>query len=83
MNVSSCFKNSTNVEKSTSPPKKLDPLTNDSFMLIIKEFEKQRNKDREMEKLQREKERKEDIENFELECKRNLEQLKIELSLPP
>ena len=83
MNVSACFKNSTNLEKPTSPPKKLDPLPNDHLMLIIKDIEKQRNDEREKEKLHREKERKEDLENFQLEIKRNLEKLNIKLSLPP
>ena len=83
MNVSTCYKNSTNLEKPNSPPKKLDPLPYDYLMLIIKDSEKQRNKEREIERIKREKERKEDLENFELENKRILEKLKIELSLPP
>ena len=57
MNVFACFKNSTNLEKPTSPPKKLDPLPNDYLMLIIKDIENQRNEKREKEKLHREKER--------------------------
>ena len=82
MNVSLCLQSSTNKEP-TSPPKKLDCLTNEHFMLIIKDFEKERKKEREIEKREREKEREEDLIKFELERKRNFEKLKIELSLPP
>ena len=84
MNVSKCLQNSTNEkEMLTFPPKKVDYLTNEHFILLIKDFDKQREKEREIEKLEREKERQEDLVKFELDRKRTLDNLKIKLSLPP
>ena len=83
INVSKCLQNSTNEETPTFPPKKVDYLTKEHFLLIIKDFDKQRQKEREIEKVEREKERKEDFVKFELERKKNLDKLKIKLSLPP
>ena len=82
MNVSPGLQSSTNKEP-LSPPKKLDHLTIEDFMLIIKDLEKERKKERDILKLKREKERKEDLIKFELERRRNIEKLKIKLSVVP